>query len=37
MNKSKFNHLKSITHKTLDDSIIRRYTVPNPIFDQTMK
>ena len=34
MNKSKLNHLKSITHKTLDKSILRRCIIINPIFDQ---
>ena len=33
-NKAKYNHSKSITHKTLDESVLRRYIVPNPIFDQ---
>ena len=30
MNKSKHNHLKSITHKKLDGSIIRRYIILVP-------
>ena len=34
LNKSKYNHLKSIDHKILDESIIRRYIIPNPICDQ---
>ena len=34
MNKPKYNHLKSITQKTLDESIMRRYIVLNAIFDQ---
>ena len=34
MNKSKNNRLNSITHKTLDESNIRRYIIRNPIFDQ---
>ena len=33
-NKSKYNHLKSATHKTLDESIIRRFVVLNPIFEK---
>ena len=33
-NKSKYNHLKSINHKTLDNSIMRRFIIANPIFDQ---
>ena len=34
MNNSKYNQLKSITHKTLDDSFIRRYIILNPILHQ---
>ena len=34
MNKSKCNHLKSKIHKTFDESIIRKYIILNPIFDQ---
>ena len=34
MNKSKYNHLKSLGHKILDDTLIRRYIIPNPIFDR---
>ena len=34
LNNSKYNHLKSISHKTLDESIIRRYIILNPVFDQ---
>ena len=34
MNKSKYNHLKSTTHKTLDESIIREYIIPYPIFEE---
>ena len=35
MNISKYNHLKSITHKILDESILRGYFILIPIFDQT--
>ena len=28
--KSKYNHLKSITHKILDESIIKRNIIRNP-------
>ena len=35
MSKSKFNHIKSITHKTFNKSIKRGYFIPYPIFDQT--
>ena len=34
MIKSKNRLFKSITHKTLGDSIIRRYSIPYPIFGQ---
>ena len=34
MNKSKYNHLKSITHKLLEESISRRYNLHDPNFDQ---
>ena len=34
MNESKLSHLKSKTHKTLDESIIRRYFILNLVFDQ---
>ena len=34
MNKSKFKHIKSITQKTLDNSVVRRYLTLNPYFDQ---
>ena len=34
INKSKYSHSKSITHKTLDESIIRRYIILDHIFDQ---
>ena len=37
MSESENNHSKSIGHKTLDESIIRRYIIPNLVFDQTMK
>ena len=33
-NKSKHNHLKSITHETLDEYTIRGYNNFIPIFDQ---
>ena len=32
MNKSKYKHFKSITHKTVVESNIRSYNNPNPIF-----
>ena len=38
--KSKNNHLKSVTHKMLSESIIRRYIIQNPInnvIDEIMK
>ena len=34
MNESKCNHLKSKTHKTFDEAIIRKFVILNPIFDQ---
>ena len=34
MNKSKYNHLKSVVQIILHESITRRYIVLNPIFDQ---
>ena len=34
LNKSKCNHLKSTTHKTLDESFISKYIILNAIFDQ---
>ena len=37
MNKSTFYHLKSKGQKILDESIIRRYIVPNPKFEQIDK
>ena len=37
MNKSKCNHLKTKTHKTFDESIIREYIILNPIFDQIVE
>ena len=30
MNKSKYNHLKSLTHKMLNESIMRRYFIQDP-------
>ena len=30
MDNSKYNHLKSITHKMLSESIMRRYIIQNP-------
>ena len=30
MNKSKLNHLKSVTHIMISESIIRRYIIQNP-------
>ena len=33
-NKSKYNHLISQSQKTLDEFIIRRHIILNPIFDQ---
>ena len=37
MNKSKCIHLKSIGLKKLDESVIRKYIIPNPIFNQIDK
>ena len=37
MKKSKYNCLKSITQKLLDESIIRRYIFLNPILEQIDK
>ena len=34
LNQSKNKHFKTITHKSLDNSIIRRYIILNPTFDQ---
>ena len=34
MNKSKYKHFKSINHKTLVQSIIRKYIIFKPIFDE---
>ena len=34
MSKSKYKHFKSITQKTLDESNMRRYIIPHPVFDQ---
>ena len=30
MNKSKLNHLKSVTHKTISESILRGHIIQNP-------
>ena len=35
MNKSKYNHLKSVTLKTLDESILSRYIILNPFINET--
>ena len=35
MNKSKYKHLKSVTHKILDESIISRHIILNPIINET--
>ena len=40
MNKSRYNHLKSVTQKLLDEPIISKYIIPNPIIkkvDEIMK
>ena len=34
MNKSKYNHLKSVNHKTLDELNISRYIIFNPIINE---
>ena len=34
MNKSNYKHSKSITHETLNMSLLRRYIILNPIFDE---
>ena len=33
-NKSKYNHLKSVSHNVLDEPFIRKYIFVNHIFDQ---
>ena len=34
INKSKYNLLKSVTNTKINESIMRRYIILNPIFDQ---